>query len=325
MLLAQALALPRAKRRNVSPKISAPKQRSSLADLAYFPFPDKRANVVIEHAPLEDELGDILDKAMCHAGITEHALAEKAGVLAEKIHDAIDYRYDLSDQEILCLAKALELNGDGLLAIAHERYPLPEIAGLPFCLFPLRFPHGIGVANAYVVADCCDSEGLLFDTGTDFFQLKRLWPRGIKRLKAVFLTHAETEHIGGLKELLASEGQVPVFGPEGKGLEATVTLGESAKLSFGRIEVQALKTPGHCESHNCYVVTVPEAPSSAPLLITGDTLFAGSIGKAYFCQQKLTSNLRRMMELFSENTVIAPGHGPLTTIKNERRFNPFVV
>ncbi|MFT3782779.1 MAG: MBL fold metallo-hydrolase [Nibricoccus sp.] len=281
--------------------------------------------VVIEHAPLEDELGDILDKAMRHADLTEYVLAERAQVSAEKIHDAIDYRYDLDTAEIRRLAAALDLNEMGLLALAEKRYPVPEIAGLPFCLYPLRFAHGIGVANAYIVADCCASTGLLFDTGTDYFQLRRLWPRNIKRPEAIFITHGETEHIGGLSELTAHDGPVPVFCPEGRCMKGAVALGEGAKLSFGRLEVQALKTPGHCESHNCYVVTVPSAPSAAPLLVSGDTLFAGSTGAAFYCRQKLAANLRRMLDQLPENTVVAPGHGPLTTIKNERRFNPFVV
>jgi glyoxylase-like metal-dependent hydrolase (beta-lactamase superfamily II) len=271
------------------------------------------SDVVIEYAPLEDELGDVLDKAMRHAGLNQQALTERSAVASEKIRDAIDYRYDLSPDEI------------GLSAIARGCYPLPEIAGLPFCLYPLRFAHGIGVANAYIVADCCSSTGVLFDTGTDYFQLRRLWPKTIKKPEAIFITHGETEHVGGLHELLANEGHVPVFCPEGKKIEGAVALGEGARLTFGRLEVQTMKTPGHCESHNCYIVRAPSAPSAPPLLVSGDTLFAGSTGTAFYSRQKLTTNLHRMLAELPEITVVAPGHGPLTTIKNERRFNPFVV
>jgi hydroxyacylglutathione hydrolase len=281
--------------------------------------------VVIEYAPLEDELGDVLDKAMRHASLTEQALAERSLVPVDKIRDAIDYRYDLTPDEITRLAATLELNPTGLTAIAQGRYPLPEIAGLPFCLYPLRFPYGIGVANAYIVADCCQSTGLLFDTGTDYAQLRRVWPKSIKKPEAIFITHGETEHTGGLADLLHNESSIPVFCPEGKCVAGAVALGEGARLTFGRLEVQALKTPGHCESHNCYVVTVPSAPTAAPLLVSGDTLFAGSTGAAFFCRQKHATNLRRVLDQLPENTVVAPGHGPLTTIKNERRFNPFVV
>jgi glyoxylase-like metal-dependent hydrolase (beta-lactamase superfamily II) len=296
------------------------KTKTFLRELSMY-----NGDVVIEYAPLEDELGDVLDKAMRHAGLTQQMLTERSAVASEKIRDAIDYRYDLTPDEIRRLAAALELNEAGLSAIAGGCYPLPEIAGLPFCLYPLRFPHGIGVANAYIVADCCCSTGVLFDTGTDYFQLRRLWPKNIKKPEAIFITHSETEHLGGLSELLASEGNVPVFCPEGKKIEGAVALGEGARLTFGRLEVQTMKTPGHCESHNCYIVKAPRAPSAPPLLVSGDTLFAGSTGTAFYSRQKLTTNLHRMLAELPENTVVAPGHGPLTTIKNERRFNPFVV
>ncbi len=281
--------------------------------------------VVIEYAPLEDELGDVLEKAMRHSALTEQALAERSKVPVEKIRDAIDYRYDLTCDEICRLAAILGLNEVGLTALAQGRYPLPEIAGLPFCLYPLRFSHGIGVANAYIVADCSRSTGMLFDTGTDYYQLMRVWPKRIKKLEAIFITHGETEHIGGLKELLATQGNVPVFCPEGKTIEGATALGDGARLMFGSLEVQALQTPGHCESHSCYSVTVPSAPTSQPLLVTGDILFAGSTGTAFFCRQRFMTSLQRLLAERPENTVVAPGHGPLTTIKNERRYNPFVV
>jgi glyoxylase-like metal-dependent hydrolase (beta-lactamase superfamily II) len=64
--------------------------------------------------------------------------------------------------------------------------------------------------------------------------------------------------------------------------------------------------------------------SARALLISGDILFAGSVGCPFFCGERLKLHLKRLLAL-SESTVVAPGHGPLTTIKNERTFNPFVV
>lgn len=283
------------------------------------------AVVVIEHIPLEDELGDVLEKAMRYAHLSEHDLSVRTGVSRERLRDAIDYRYDLGPAELQQLSVALGLNEIGLSALAQGRYPLPEISGLPFCLYPLRTPHGIGVANAYVVADCSLSTGLLFDTGADIALLRRVWPKSIKKLEAVFVTHAETEHIGGLKGVLAEFGSVPVFCPEGARVEGALSLGEGARLSFGGFEVKTLRTPGHVEAHNCYLVAAPRVPTSAPLLISGDVLFAGSVGAPYFCRERLADTLKRLFDLLPDNTIVAPGHGPLTTVKNERRFNPFVL
>ena len=281
--------------------------------------------MVIEHIPLEDELGDVLEKAIKHARLTEDDLSSRSGVPAEKIRDAIDYRYDLVPSELHRLATVLNLNEIGLCALALGRYPLPEISGLPFCLYPLRTPHGIGVANAYIVADCSLSSGLLFDTGSDVNLLRRVWPKNIRKLEAVFITHAETEHIGALSGLLQEFGSVPVFRPEGAVVEGALSIGEGARLTFGGFEVKTLRTPGHVEAHNCYVVTTPRIPSAAPLLISGDVLFAGSVGAPLFCRQRLTENLKRLLDQLPEHTVVAPGHGPLSTIGNERRYNPFVL
>jgi glyoxylase-like metal-dependent hydrolase (beta-lactamase superfamily II) len=283
--------------------------------------------VVIEYAPLEDELGDVLEKAMQHCGISEQALAERASVPLEKIRDAIDYRYDFSPEDLRQLATALALNEVGLLALAQRTYPLPEISGLPFCVHPLRMPHGIGVANAYIVAECGGDHGLLFDTGPDYLQLRRFWPKAIQSVDAVFVTHAETEHTGGLETLRSQQPRVPVFAPgsAGKILPGLTVPEEGACLSFGDFEVRVLRTPGHAEAHNCYLVRVPKLPQASSLLISGDLIFAGSVGGAFYCQRRLVENFRRLLAQLPENTVIAPGHGPLTTIKNERRFNPFAL
>ena len=77
--------------------------------------------MVIERAPLEDELGDVLEKAMRLAGLGEAALAARADVDAARLSDALDYRPDFSADELRRLAAALGLNEVGLAALA----PLP--------------------------------------------------------------------------------------------------------------------------------------------------------------------------------------------------------
>lgn len=280
--------------------------------------------MVIEHAPLEDELGDVLEKAMRCSEIDEAELGRRTGVPVEKIRDACDYRYDFTAEETRRLASALGLNEVGVAALALGKYPLPTVGGLPFCLYPLRTPHGIGVANAYIVAECGAQAGILFDTGGDAAVLRRVWPAAIKRIDAIFITHAETEHLAGLSDVRRLFGPAPVFGPRGAALPGMVALEEGARMKLGRIDVETLATPGHAEAHNCYVVRMEGAPCGRLLLVSGDILFAGSVGGAYFCGERLRTHVRRLLEL-PEETAVAPGHGPLTTIRNERTFNPFVV
>ncbi len=275
-------------------------------------------------APLEDELGDVLEKAMRCAEHSEESLGERAGVATERIRDAIDYRYDFSFDEIARLAGVLGLNEVGMAALASGHYPLPEIGGLPFCLHALHTPHGIGVANAYILADCGTSRGILFDTGADPCALLQAWPSSIRHLDAIFITHPETEHVGGLAEVQRRFGPVPVFGPVGAVIPGALAMAEGSRLKLGVLEVETLATPGHAEAHNCYLVRATGLWSGRAVLISGDILFAGSVGGAFFCSEKLKLHVKRLLT-FPEDTVVAPGHGPLTTIKNERTFNPFVV
>ncbi len=269
-------------------------------------------------------MGDVLDKALHHAGLSAEAAAARAGVEVAKIRDAIDYRYDFSAAELARLAALLQLNEVGLSALAQERYPLPEIGALPFCVWPLRMAHGIGVANAYIVGECGGSRGVLFDVGPSLATLTELWPRGIKAVDAVFLTHVEGEHTGGLCDVVERFGVEAAYVPTNAVAPCGRPMGEGESRTVGVCQVAAFGTPGHAAAHNCYLVTAPDAPSASPLLISGDLIFAGSVGGGYFCPRQLQVHLRRVLKSLPPQTVIAPGHGPLTTVENELRFNPFL-
>jgi hydroxyacylglutathione hydrolase len=279
--------------------------------------------MVIERTPLEDELGDVLEKALRLASLGPDALAACAGVDVARVRDALDYRPDFTADEIRRLAAALGLNEVGLAALAAGHYPLPDIAGLPCCLYPLRTPHGVGVANAYLVADCPQAHGLLFDTGADTAALRRVWPARIRKIDAIFLTHAEAEHIGGLPGLRAENPEVSVYAPAGADVPGARPIGEGEVVEVTGFAVRAWSTPGHAAAHNCYEVRATRAPTGMPLLVSGDLLFAGSAGGCYFSAPLLREGLRRLFASLPDETVVAPGHGPLTTLGHERKFNPF--
>ncbi len=273
---------------------------------------------------MEDELGDVLEKALRLAGLSVDALADRAAVSREKLHDALDYRYDdLSTDELDRVAGTLRLAPAGLRELASGRYPLPVVAGLPFCLHALRSPHGLGTANAYLLTDCRGGEGVLFDTGPDPARLRRMWPAGVTRLAGVFLTHSETEHTAALPEVRRLFGAVPVFAPSGAGVPGAAGLGDGARIECAGYSVETLATPGHAEAHNAYLIRVARAPHAPPLLVSGDLLFAGSIGGGYFCVRRQREQVTRVLRDLPSASVVAPGHGPLTTIAHERAHNPF--
>jgi len=274
--------------------------------------------------PFEDELGDVLEKGLRCAGITVETLADNAGLPVARLRDALDYRSDLDAAELGRIACILELNEVGLAALAGPGYPLPEIGALPFCVNMLSLRHGIGVANAYIVSECGSDHGMLFDVGTGWAELTTVWPAGIRRLDAVFLTHAEPEHSGGFCEVVRRHAPVEAYYPRGLELACGSPLEEPAVLTLGGFSVAVLSTPGHALAHNCYLVTARTAPAGAGLLIGGDLIFAGSAGGPYHCPKQTKNQLRRVMQMLAPGTVIAPGHGPMTTVGHERRYNPFL-
>jgi len=140
---------------------------------------------LLDKPALEDELGDVLEKAARHAKITVEQLAAASGVDPGRIQDALDYRPELTQAELGRLARVLNLNEVGLNALAQGAYPAAEFNGLPFNVHPLRMPFGVGVANAYVVSTGGDS-AILFDTGASHAELHRAWPTQIQEIEAVF-------------------------------------------------------------------------------------------------------------------------------------------
>jgi hydroxyacylglutathione hydrolase len=274
--------------------------------------------------PLEDELGDVLEKAMSCAGLTPESLSERSGVPVSSILDAIDYRPELGQGECGRLAAALGLNEVGLCALASGKYPLPEPEGLPFNVWPLRMAHGIGVVNAYVVSEGESGRGILFDAGPAAAALESAWPRAIRAIDAIFITHVEAEHAGGLAGAMGQFGASVAFIPAGARAGQARGMGEGESLRAGSLEVTAFRTPGHCAMHNCYHVRSTAVPGARSLLVSGDLVFAGSAGGPYHCQKQLRAHLRRVLEAVPADTVVAPGHGPMTTAGNELRYNPFV-
>lgn len=275
-------------------------------------------------SPLEDELGDVLEKALRRSGLSETEVAARAGVPLGKLLDAIDYRPELNCDELRRLAAALALNEVGLCALGTGKYPQPAIAPLPFRVWPLQMPHGIGVTNAFLVGETGTGRALLFDTGAGIDALTTQWPPEVGALDAVFLTHVEAEHAGGLCEVVARFGAPAAFIPATATAPCGAPLTDGETRRFGGLEVTAFATPGHSAAHSCYLVRASANAEAPALLIAGDLVFAGSVGGAYFCHRRLAASLRRILGMVPGNTVIAPGHGPLTTVEHELRFNPFL-
>jgi glyoxylase-like metal-dependent hydrolase (beta-lactamase superfamily II) len=202
------------------------------------------------------------------------------------------------------------------------------------------FPVGPLQCNCTLMGDEEAGEAIVIDPGDEVGRIySRLSGHGLK-LKQILITHAHIDHVGGALKLKALTG-APIFLNENDlpllammtkqaawlGVETPETAPPDESLSDGKVvglehyPAQVLHTPGHTQGSVCL--------HFAPLkmVIAGDTLFAGSIGRTDLpggnSEQILESIEARLMTLPDETKVL-PGHGPITTIGAERKTNPFL-
>jgi glyoxylase-like metal-dependent hydrolase (beta-lactamase superfamily II) len=148
------------------------------------------------------------------------------------------------------------------------------------------------------------------------------------RLQAVCLTHGHSDHAGKLQQVLA-RWPVPVYlGQEDLDLapwlptkQLLQTPVDGQTVNAGQLTVNFMVTPGHTPGGICYRV----ASAGADLCFVGDTLFAGSIGRAnpFSLYPRHLLSVRNRVLTLPQRTVLFPGHGPATTVAEELQRNPF--
>jgi len=161
------------------------------------------------------------------------------------------------------------------------------------------------------------------------------------KVKQIIITHAHIDHVGGAMKLRARTGAPIILNEKDQALlrmldvqaswigmpapgevQIDHSVRQDDKVRAGSLEAVVLHTPGHTEgSISLYF-------PSEQKLIAGDTLFAGSIGRTDLpggSFEKIINSLHEKLLALPDETVVVPGHGPLTTIGSERESNPFLV
>lgn len=197
---------------------------------------------------------------------------------------------------------------------------------------------GMIETNCYLVYDRAAGDGVIIDPGDESGRIAAEIVRSGFTPKAILLTHGHGDHIGAVPELV-SRLKLPIYAGRGEesmlaspeenlsaqiGLpvscppcERLLTDGET--LRVGSLTFTVIATPGHSPGGVCYL--------SGKTLFCGDTLFCGSIGRTDFpgCSHKrLIASITRKLLALPDDIVCYPGHGPTTTIGDERRDNPFL-
>ena len=202
-------------------------------------------------------------------------------------------------------------------------------------------PVGPLQCNCSIIGDENTREAMVIDPGDEIEDVVALLQKHGLTVKQIVITHAHIDHIGGaaklrkltgapvllnqndyalLKMLDIQAAWVGMAVPEQVQIDQPLANGD--KLQTGNLEATVMHTPGHTEGSVCLYFAAEHK------LIAGDTLFAGSIGRTDLpggSLKKIMSSLHERVLTLPDETVVIPGHGPLTSIGAERETNPFLI
>jgi hydroxyacylglutathione hydrolase len=202
---------------------------------------------------------------------------------------------------------------------------------------------GLYENNCYILRkDLKHSDCLIVDTGLDAEPLVEFLTKHELNPQAVLLTHGHADHIAAINELknhwpnmkvcIHREDAQMLSNPKtnmsvlaGISLRTSPAdefLEDDATVSFAGISLEILHTPGHTPGGVCLYIP------AAGVVFSGDTLFAASVGRTdfpYGDSARLIAGIKEKLLTLPETTVVYPGHGPATTIREEKMTNPYLI
>ncbi len=202
-----------------------------------------------------------------------------------------------------------------------------------------RFILGDYVTNCYLIADDETKNGVLFDAPAESEKILNYARENGICIKYICLTHAHFDHILALNDLKTKTGAElmlhekeeqylsdPLLNLLGEAAEEVIIpkpdrlLRDGEKIVLDNLTFKVIHTPGHTDGGACYLID--------NVLISGDTLFSGSIGRYDFPLGSLQTELRSIKEkllVLDDETKVYPGHGFSTTIGKQRKENPYLI
>jgi hydroxyacylglutathione hydrolase len=259
---------------------------------------------------LEDDFTYILQKALDGNGLAPDEAAKRAGLPEKQVRDFQAGAF--SEETARKLAPVLGLNADAFSR--HSEYE-PEPLSLAE-VERIDLPFGGERVNVWLIRD--GDVLILFDAGFNQADLLRELDARCGRLPdRVFITHSHRDHIGALEYFL--KAGIPVHSAD---LPGTVRMKPGDTVSCGQLGVSACDLSGHASPSLGFDIDGLEEQT----LVTGDAIFAGSIGGCGTpaSYRHALDRLHAVLAHLPSSAVLLPGHGPATTLGEERRANPFL-
>lgn len=264
--------------------------------------------------PLEDSFSDVLGKTQRGLKLTDDQLAAKAGVTVPDLTRVKGGEFD--EAIVRKLAGPLGLGAATLVALGKKAWhPAPvTLEGLA----QFNTAYEDMMVNSYLVWDPATKAAAAFDSGaTAAPLLEAARQRGLS-IQLILITHTHVDHVADLEHLRKATG-APAFVGKDENFAGAEPFAEGRTFQIGGLTVETRQTSGHARGGISFVIT----GLSRPVVVVGDALFASSMGGGMISFEEALRNNRAKLFTLPDNTVVCPGHGPLTTIGEEKANNPF--
>jgi glyoxylase-like metal-dependent hydrolase (beta-lactamase superfamily II) len=270
---------------------------------------------------LEDHAGDVIRKARAMTNVPTAAAAKAAGLTEAELAALEESGKVVKRPHFAGLGSLIGLNPGKLEKLTEGWVPSPKDLSAWRELHQLSTTERGNQVHCYLVWDEVTREAAAFDAGWEAGPILELVAKNKLQLKHLFITHTHPDHIGGMEKIRDVFPKIFLH-TDSKNVPPQHKNRRNDCVHLGSLRITNRETPGHAEDGVTYLVGnwSEDAPHVA---IVGDAIFAGSMGGAPEHGALAKQKVREQILSLPPDTLICPGHGPLTSVAEEKAHNPF--